>query len=79
MKIVVTSPARRPIVISLSRSKFYTNLVRFAPEVMSRYVQRLIKDHEPVPAELQALQVVSFLQIRDNLSTWIKSAVRKLR
>lgn len=53
-KMIVNTPGHRSISIDLD-SKFYPNLVEFAPVVMSEYAQRLRKDGEPVPPELRTL------------------------
>lgn len=53
-KMVVSTPGHRNIAINLD-SKFYPNLVEFAPSIMSEYVRRLRKDGEPVPPELKTL------------------------
>ncbi len=53
-KMIISTPGHRSIAINLD-SKFYPNLVEFAPVVMSEYAQRLRKDGEPVPPELRTL------------------------
>jgi thiamine transporter ThiT len=53
--VVKTADSQRSLVVDLFTSKFPANLLRFAPHVMEAYVQRLRKDGEPVPAQLQSL------------------------
>ena len=53
--VVKTADSGRLIVVDLFKSKFPANLLRFAPGVMAAYVQRLRKDGELVPTELQSL------------------------
>ncbi|TXR46616.1 hypothetical protein [Phyllobacterium endophyticum] len=53
-KMIVSTPGKRDVAVNLD-SKFYPNLVKFAPSVMAEYVRRLRRDGEPVPHELGTL------------------------